>query len=100
MKKFGISFGNEDTPINEICAFCEEKFIENDQGVSIPCLSENNESMFSHYHKNCFLRTIVGSVGHQRKECSCFGGEFEDPLDISLREAANQAVLEFENSHR
>lgn len=100
MKKFGQSFGDNDTPVNEICQFCEEVFIENDAGVSLPYLSEKNINVFIHYHKNCFLRTIVGSVGHQNKECSCYGGKSEDPVHLSLREAANQAVLLFQNSTR
>lgn len=74
------------------CDWCQEKFIETDQGLGIPdALSEN----FTYYHPNCFLRTILGSLGHQQKKCSCYGGETEDPPEMTLREAADAAVAEY-----
>ena len=77
-------------PIGEKCAWCDEEFIENDQGLEIPHLGEVIE--FRSFHKNCFLREIVGSLGHQQKKCSCHGGDTEDPPEMSIREAANAAV--------
>ena len=75
------------------CDWCQEKFIETDRGLGIPdALSEN----FTYYHVDCFLRTIFGSVGHLQKKCSCYGGDMEDPPEMTLREAATASVKEYE----
>ena len=94
-RHFGNPWSTDKVPVGSECSFCNEVFVDEDVGVSIPW-NGDGKSGFAHYHKNCFLRTIIGSVGHQRKQCSCFGGTLEDPLELSLREAANAAVREFE----
>ena len=76
------------------CTWCQEQFQFEDQGVGIPHLG-GEDATYAYYHPNCLLRTIFGSVGHQQKKCSCFGGNLEDPPEMSLREAANAAVAEF-----
>ena len=78
---------------DKCCSWCQERFNGYDQRLGIPdALSES----FTFYHPNCFMRTILGSVGHQQKKCNCFGGNEEDPPEMSLREAANAAVALFE----
>jgi hypothetical protein len=47
-------------------------------------------------HRECMVRMIVGSVGHQRRTCSCFGGAEEDPEGVTRREAARAAEKEFQ----
>jgi len=49
-------------------------------------------------HRECFLRGVYGSVGHQLGRCSCHGGPgLEDgPEDMTMREAARAAVKLFE----
>jgi len=43
-------------------------------------------------HLECRLRTIVGSASHLLKKCSCYGGQWEDPPELSKREAARLAA--------
>ena len=43
-------------------------------------------------HRECAIRIIVGSIGHQCKLCHCYGGEVEDPPGFTLREAARLAM--------
>lgn len=92
------------TPVDSVCFWCEEVFVEGEQGTAIPAgfveESVDNVVPLVYYHKNCFLRSVLGSVGHQRKQCSCFGGTLEDPQGLSLREAANAAVREYEEEAR
>jgi hypothetical protein len=89
------------TPVGLKCIWCKETFVEKDNGVAIPHISdsnENNEFILDGcglYHENCFKRTIIGSVGHQRKQCNCYGGNLEDPESMTLREAATAAVEEW-----
>lgn len=43
------------------------------------------------FHFECFMRTMVGSVSHQLKKCSCYGGDQEDPPEWTARQAAKAA---------
>ena len=92
------------TPIGKECAWCKEGFVEGEPGMALPTgffegsAPPPEDLVF--YHKNCFLRTVIGSVGHQRKQCSCFGGTLEDPQGLSLRDAANASVREYEEGVR
>jgi len=92
------------TPIGSECCWCKEGFIEGEQGTALPTvfIQEPVDEIVPlvYYHKNCFLRSVLGSVGHQRKQCSCYGGTLEDPQGLSLREAANAAVREYEEEAR
>ena len=93
---------NIPTPTESKCCGCNEGFVEGDAGMAIPTGfiegAEPPPSALAYYHKNCFLRTIFGSVGHQRKQCSCFGGTLEDPQGLTPREAADAAVREYKKS--
>jgi hypothetical protein len=84
------------TPVGEPCAWCEEVFEEGDSGLLIPSVGEDLKATLSSYHRECFLRSIVGSVGHIKGECPCCGGESGDPPGMTMREAAKAAVEEWE----
>jgi hypothetical protein len=43
-------------------------------------------------HQECLFRMVVGSAAHQLGECSCYGGEREDPPHLTKREAAELAL--------
>lgn len=45
-------------------------------------------------HYECGLRSACGSVGHQARRCSCYGGDDEDPPGLTRRQAA-RAAMEF-----
>lgn len=44
-------------------------------------------------HWECAARMTVGSVGHQRGECACYGGAAEDPPGMTKREGARVAFM-------
>lgn len=67
----------------EICAWCGERITNSDELIRP-----------SPGHLECSLRAILGSVGHLRKKCSCYGGTEEDPPLTSNRDAARLAVIE------
>ena len=46
-------------------------------------------------HFECAVRSSAGSLGHQRRLCSCYGGTTEDPPGVTRRQAARAAALEF-----
>ena len=100
MKKFGgVNLAITETsqrvpvPIGKFCSYCEEPFLAEDAGIMLP---HHGKKVVDHpYHQNCFLRTVLGSVGHQQGDCSCHGGTDEDPLNLTKRQAADAAVHHF-----
>lgn len=79
------------TPVGTPCFYCEEPVADGDQGLIIPC-----GMVPLPIHLDCHLRQIIGSVGHQRKRCSCYGGTEEDPPGMTKRQAAEAAARMWE----
>jgi hypothetical protein len=69
-----------------LCPYCDEPILDEEQ------LAPNYRQP-THYE--CGLRAAVGSVGHQRMRCSCYGGSEEDPEGMTRRQAATAAALYF-----
>lgn len=97
MKYFGPSpwgckdgFERIDAPRCAPCGHCGEEIGRADNGFAIPSVGEN---VLVAYHRNCFMRSIFGSVAHQQKRCSCFGGTGEDDPNLSRRAAATAAAV-------
>ena len=99
MKWFGPSWGaaicqeeeHIDVPIGCWCGHCEEEVAAGDRGVCVA----NGEGFEAPMHLECFMRGVVGSVGHQKGLCSCYGGDEEDPPGVTVRQAAKAALLFF-----
>jgi hypothetical protein len=66
-----------------LCAWCDE-----------PILPGEHTSMGG-VHYECGLRSVIGSVGHQKGLCSCYGGSEEDPPGLTRRQAAIAAAEYF-----
>jgi hypothetical protein len=49
------------------------------------------------YHRECLIRSIVGSVGHLLRRCPCFGGVEGDPPGMTDRQAARAACDLFDS---
>lgn len=75
------------TPIGVRCWHCAEPIEDGDQGIIMPCCGAARP-----IHLDCLLRLTLGSLGHQRRRCSCYGGDEEDPPGLTVREAARAAV--------
>lgn len=78
--------------IHHKCLWCEEVI-----GPGEPFEITNCGAL--RLHRECIIRSVVGSVGHQQKTCSCFGGTMEDPAGATRREAAIAAATLFVSSH-
>jgi hypothetical protein len=63
------------------CIYCGE----------IILLSETFAGSQAKTHYECGIRMVMGSVAHQKRECSCFGGTGGDDPNLSLRENAQLA---------
>jgi hypothetical protein len=103
MKFFGPGwpddFEHADAPVDHACARCCERIAAGEPGVLMPYF--NGTAYRSEaWHRECYLRMVVGSVGHQLGRCSCHGGTEEDPEGMSTREAAAAAVALYEQRLR
>lgn len=95
----GNSAHLEKVPTPEgVCSWCEEGFNENDHGLVMDQHDEGGITD-SLWHRECLMRNVLGSVAHQRKECSCHDGEGEDEPGLTKREAAKAALAEMEKSN-
>jgi hypothetical protein len=82
-------------PVGAPCLWCTEPIAAEDSGIGMPMMeSEGNVlvAVQAFEHVECFIRQIIGSVGHQLKVCSCFGGNDAcEPEGMSTRESARAA---------
>lgn len=76
------------TPVGCECSWCGEEIVVGDVGQVIDSYGDQDGPVDSYWHIECFLRSIVGSVGHQKGTCHCNGGTEEDPEGMTMREAA------------
>lgn len=86
------------TPVGEKCFRCEEPIEANDFGYVTPYLDFDKGTRLVPYHYACFLRGAIGSLAHVRGECSCYvpGSSEHDPPGMTVRQAAEAAVREWE----
>ena len=70
-------------PVGIACDWCDEAVKDGDTGTVI-----NGRVL----HYECGLRGAAGSVGHQKRLCSCYDGNQEDPEGMTKREAAIAAA--------
>lgn len=71
------------TPVGEPCAWCETQIADGDQGFLIPGarLGRHGKlySSLQPWHRECLLRTVVGSPARLDGTCRCHGGGDERP---------------------
>ena len=72
----------------KFCPLCNEAILRSELASPL-----NNDPRGGHYE--CVMRSVIGSVGHQRGECHCFGKEDTSEVGLSYREAAKRAVEEW-----
>lgn len=75
------------TTIGQPCLHCQEPVQQGEPGRMIITPDGRRP-----VHRECLLRMLCGSVGHQKMECGCFGGDKEDPIGMTKREAAKAAA--------
>lgn len=82
-------------PQDASCVWCDEAITSGDTGFVLDHYRDDKIED-AVYHRDCLLRTIFGSVGHIEGQCSCHGGNMEDPPTMTKREAASAAVEAFQ----
>jgi hypothetical protein len=93
-------------PVGAPCFHCEEALDSDDLGVAMGVLKTNGPGGMTvcdeePYHRECFLRLVVGSVAHQERRCTCFAGTAnEDESGMTKRQAALAALKTYERRAR
>lgn len=101
MRAFGdinwaVELDRVPTPVGQQCLHCEEPIEAGESGVTMP-YDNGTEVKEEPMHRECVLRTIFGSVGHQERRCQCFGGDYDDPPGMTRRQAAKAAAAMVKN---
>lgn len=82
------------SPPSMVCFRCNEWIAPIDAGVVQHLVGTEGPASIA-YHYECHARSIIGSLGHLQKRCSCYGGTEEDPPEMTQREAAKAALAFF-----
>jgi len=83
------------TPVGVACGWCDEAIAAGDDGLVIPHLGTDRLVSERPWHYACQLRSVVGGVRHQLRQCSCCGlgaGLPPDPEGLTRRQAADAAA--------
>lgn len=75
------------TPVGRPCLHCHEPIGVGDRGLLRMTVTADGARV-EPLHRECDLRAMVGSLGHVRGRCACYGGTEEDPPGLSARDAA------------
>ncbi len=68
----------------ETCLYCEEPLL--------PGEARDHTVSRSKMHHECGARVVLGSLGHLRGKCGCYGGTEDDPPRMTKRQAARAAL--------
>jgi hypothetical protein len=73
------------------CLWCKDPVTAGEEYEERPMVgSEGPRTGYIHFE--CAARMSLGSLGHLRGNCSCYGGKEDDPVGISRRQAARAAL--------
>jgi len=73
-------------PTGEICLYCDVCFDEaaGDAGQAMPVYTIEGGAEVRHGHRECMLRTAVGSLAHLEGRCRCSGAPDPDSDDLGM----------------
>lgn len=84
------------TPVGEPCLWCTEPIEDGQSGVGMGVVGMGPqgrpEPHMGYTHKECLLRSTLGSVEHLEGKCGCLDGVMVEPAD-SARTAREDALL-------
>jgi hypothetical protein len=80
-----------------MCLWCHEPIT----GAALPLAVAitDGEGAVSWRHQACAVRQVVGSVAHQQRCCSCYGGTDADDDDGLSARLAAEAALAYWRAH-
>jgi hypothetical protein len=82
-----------ETPVGSTCIYCDELIAMGEDGV---ILADGTSVL----HRECNLRMVAGSLAHQQRRCTCYGGTGSDEEEGMTRRQGAQAVLEYLEGQR
>lgn len=73
------------------CLWCKDPIVAGEEFETRPMVGSNPPHV-GYIHYECAARMALGSLGHLRGNCSCYGGKEDDPAGVSKRQAAIAAL--------
>lgn len=90
------------TPVGERCVYCPDLIEEGDQGFLLPTArvgpDEKLIATVEPIHRECMVRSIIGSVPHLEGRCRCRGATEDEPDNESWRDQG-RATTEWLRRH-
>jgi hypothetical protein len=83
-----------------VCLYCQEPVLETDRQETTTIARKDGASEVQTVHYECLARSILGSVAHQQKRCSCYGGDGGDDEFPTGRIAAMATLAYFQASEK
>jgi hypothetical protein len=65
------------TPVGEQCIYCPDTIAEGDQGLIYGAHTDKGGHL-APAHRECVVRSVLGSVQHLQGRCICFGGTVDE----------------------
>jgi len=82
------------TPVDVACMYCDELILMGEDGFL--------DSGSNPFHRECWVRMLIGSVAHQRHLCTCYmpegAAQPHEPEGLSRRQTAKLAVAYHEGT--
>lgn len=82
--------------LQRFCPWCEEGVLPEEEDFRGPRMhiDANGRGSLRLWHRECAARSVLGSVAHLERRCSCFGGDQTDgdPPGYTRRQAAKAAL--------
>lgn len=76
-------------PVGQLCLQCDEPIGQSDDGlVTMVLRSMSEPATREPVHAECQLRSVVGSLAHLEKRCSCYGGTDHETPGLTRRQEA------------
>lgn len=89
-----------ETPIGHTCVWCGDPIGPEDNGFMVDHCTETGLEPLP-WHQECYIRMLVGGVGHQERRCACFGGDTPtDPPEMTMHEAALAAAAMYQGTEQ
>lgn len=81
-------------PVGEPCGWCKVSIQDGDRGVLMPCLLGDGHLSMLPWHRECLMRSTVGSPAHLRGHCSvhCGGDGTEGSGPVTPEEMRAEAL--------
>jgi hypothetical protein len=82
------------TPIGQSCSWCQTTIQDGDRGVMMPCVLADGVAELLPWHRECMMRSTVGSPAHLAGHCATACGGDGTGTEATTPEEMRAEALE------